>query len=152
MTSQQKKVKYYVTAYMSAASVDWSAPFTVGDEKSFGDYDNMKLKKGETYAIYEMAAVSKVCIGLCVHVCIPIVQPENILVRVSLCTRSRNSPVGSVRCRWRGKAPNCLFASFCLVSIETIEFLFHTTLPVCFSHREDGTGQHIQYIHQRTAT
>ena len=82
--SQQKKVNYYVTANMSAASVDWSAPFTVGDEKSFGDYENVKLKKEGTYAIYEMAAVSKVCIGLCVHVCIPIVQPENTRTSLTL--------------------------------------------------------------------
>ena len=69
---------------MSAASVDWSAPFTVGDEKSIGGYENVKLKKEGTYAIHEMAAVSKVCIGLCVHVCFPIVQPENTRTSLTL--------------------------------------------------------------------
>ena len=76
--SQQKKVKYYVTAYMSAASVDWSAPFTVGDEKSFGDYENVKLKKGETYTIYEMAAVTKVRIEFCARTVYELQSPQSV--------------------------------------------------------------------------
>ena len=77
---------------MSAASVDWSAPFTVGDGKSFGDYDNVKLKKGETYTIYEMAAVNKVRIGSCTPTVYEL-QPPQSVTRASW----TDIPVGSTK-------------------------------------------------------